>query len=127
MPLNQLTDKTLNTLNNLGIRLNPEGSLNNRDFQDLQDWANKFPDYPIEWLENLDGYISEQGVVNFSTVLKWLNASAARQIPVGVKPETTKRQGEFSENKLERHFKRVEELRQIEGTQEWNLSQRMNA
>jgi hypothetical protein len=33
MPLDQLTDKTLAMLNNVGIKLNPEGHLNNRDFQ----------------------------------------------------------------------------------------------
>lgn len=128
MSLDQLTSKTLAMLNNVGIKLNPEGHLNNRDIQQLKEWAEEYPDYPIEWLEKHRQYIIDNNVMNFATVMKQLEASAKRNVPVGWKgDDQPARADEIDDQMLERHFARVEENKQIEGTQDWKLAQRMAA
>ena len=120
---NSLAKETLASLKRVGIRLNAEGSLFNKDYDQLQQWAEQYPDYPIEWLEHFEDTVKEQGINRFDTAMRYLHASAAQEIPVGKRPSHVKREGDITEAELERHFAKVAELRAIEGTREWQIAQ----
>jgi len=122
-----LTQATLASFQNVGIQLNAEGSLVNHDFEKLKTWVDKFPEYPVEWLEDFEDTVKEQGINRFDTAMRYLHASAAQEIRVGQRPQNAKRQGEISESMLERHFAEVEERRQDPNSQEYRLLQRMKA
>jgi hypothetical protein len=127
-PVVSLTQATLASFKNVGIRLNADsrmGDAGRRDYEEVSKWAEQYPEYPVEWLEDFEDTVKEQGINRFDTAMRYLHASAAQEIRVGQRPQNAKRQGEISESMLERHFAEVEERRQIEGTQEWKLKQHM--
>lgn len=125
-----LTQATLASFQNVGIRLNAEGrrgELGRRDYEEVNKWAEQYPEYPVEWLEDFEDTVKEQGINRFDTAMRYLHASAAQEIRVGQRPQNAKRQGEISESMLERHFAEVEERRQDPNSQEYRLLQRMKA
>jgi hypothetical protein len=125
-----LTQATLASFQNVGIRLNADsrmGDAGKRDYEEVSKWAEQYPEYPVEWLEDFEDTVKEQGINRFDTAMRYLHASAAQEIRVGQRPQNAKRQGEISESMLERHFAEVEERRQDSNSQEYRLLQRMKA